>query len=164
MYTLKYRKRIIVSSYTFLMRLFNFFLILILLSFFGYTTPLQILLEPIAKPICDIPLEIKVYILDEKGNIVFNYNGEKKVEINVKEQGGENKNGFDIPTEYVRFKKGIGYFSIKSQEEETLEIKVEVEDIRLPGYISLSFKKKGYRGPLCGNSYREGAQHPYSEI
>lgn len=130
------------------MRLFKFFLILLLPPFLGYTTPIQIFLEPVAEPICDVPLEIKTYILNEEGNVVSTYNGKKRVKISVKEQGEGKTNNVDIPTKYIRFKKGVGSFFLKAQDEGTLEIKVEVEGIRLPGYMSLTFKKRDIKPPF----------------
>lgn len=112
------------------------------MSLASHSTPIQLFLEPLSDGICRIPLEIKIYVLDKNGNVDTTFKGKKKLEITVKENGGEKEESFRILTNKVRFKKGVGTFSVEDQEPEFLELNIKVEDITIAGYLKVSFEDK----------------------
>lgn len=105
-----------------------------------YPAPMHVFLQPLSESVCDKPLEISVYVLNEEGNIDFSYEGKKNVKIQVDEPGGNVKNSWRPLPAYLEFKKGKSSFLINDSEAENLNIKVSLDGVPVYGYVTLSLK------------------------
>lgn len=113
-----------------------------------FASAVQLFIEPLSEAICNKPLNLKLYVLDEQGNVDIEYDGVKNLDVRVEEKGGEKRGSFRIPSQRVSFKKGIGVFIVEDSEPEELKLTINLEDIRVPASVSLSFEDKDIFPPV----------------
>lgn len=111
--------------------------------------PIQLFLMPVSQGACKQPLEIIVYVLNDKGEVDLNFDGAKKIKVSVKEKDGIKENSFHVSLDKtIKFKRGKSSFSIEDSEPETLDMTVEVENVKITASVKLLFEDKDAAGPV----------------
>lgn len=113
----------------------------------GRAQAIQMFLDPVAEPMCRVPLEIEVLILDNNGRVDTSIEGEKELQINVEENEGKKDKSFSIRSAQVSFRQGIGSFVIENDEEELLIVNVAMPDLAVSENINLVFRDEDVSPP-----------------
>ena len=130
--------------------------ILILIIFIcispGFCEPFQLYIEPLSSAVIAHPLKLKLFVLNEFGETDNSFTGKKPFKANVTEPSTKANNSYSFnPKKLLKFKKGVSELLLSNTEEEIIEIKISIDEVKLPGLLNISFEDMDVDPPEIKN-------------
>lgn len=91
--------------------------------------------------------KLNIYVQDEQGQMDLTFNGMYAVKIDIDEVGGAQPKSYESFPEKLKFVAGQSELKVRNSEGERLDLKIQIEKVRFPGYVSLSFQGEDKTSP-----------------